>query len=149
MRSHATILTIAAAMALVIAGCQAISLEDLVKVKTPPQVQREVGLPSKLPLSVARGEYETWRAEVQRSDAQWRESIEGGAEFVGLLSGFAMTQLEAYSPLAGPAAAPLLLLGGYFFGNRRIRKEKESSYNAGIRIGKDLLGNGPVAREES
>lgn len=54
-----------------------------------------------------------------------------------------MTALEQYSPLAGPAAAPLLLLGGYFFGNAGKRKQKEKSYNAGIKLGKDLVSTLP------
>lgn len=90
-------------------------------------------------MSQARGEYAAWRSDVQRSDAEWRDSIEGGAEFVGLLEGAGMTALQEFSPLAGPAALPALLLGGYFFGNSNKRKNKEASYNAGLEKGKAIV----------
>ena len=138
MKQHLPVLAIAIAMALLVAAIQGCQLADIIKVKTPVQVQQSDGLPAKLPLSQARGEYQAWRADVKRSDSEWRESLEGGENFVGLLEGVGMTALQEFSPLAGPAALPALLLGGYFFGNSNKRKNKEASYNAGLERGKSL-----------
>jgi hypothetical protein len=138
MKQHLPVLMIAVVVGLVVAGIQGCQLADIIKVKTPVPIQQSDGLPAKLPLSQARGEYLSWRAETQRSDAEWRESIDGGEEFVGLLEGVGMTALQEFSPLAGPAALPALLLGGYFFGNSNKRKNKEASYNAGLEKGKSL-----------
>jgi len=80
---------------------------------------------------------------VQRTDAEWRQSIDGGEEALGLLEGFGMSALQAYSPLAGPLSAPLLLFGGYFFGNGGKRKQEQKSYNAGIKIGRDIVATLP------
>lgn len=140
MKQHLPVTMIAIAMGLGVAAIQGCQLSDLIKVKTPVPVQQSDGLPAKLPLSQARGEYDGWRNEVQRTDAEWRESIEGGAEIVGLLEGFGMTALEQYSPLAGPAALPLTLLGGYFFGNRGKTKGKEASFVKGQKVAAEVLG---------
>lgn len=140
MKTHLPVLVIAAILGLLVAGIQGCQVSDFIKVKTPIPVQQADGLPAKLPLSQARGEYQSWRAEVQRTDAEWRDSIEGGEEFVGLLEGFGMTALAEYSPLAGPLSLPAMLLGGYFFGNRGKTKGKEQSFVKGQQIATELIG---------
>lgn len=69
MKEHAKILLIAAAAALLVAAIQGCNLSDLIQTRTPLAVQKSDGLPAKLPLSTARGEYEAWRSDVQRTDA--------------------------------------------------------------------------------
>jgi hypothetical protein len=72
MKQHLPVLMIALVIGLAVAAIQGCQLADFVKVKTPVPIQQSDGLPAKLPLSQARGEYQAWRADTKRADAEWR-----------------------------------------------------------------------------
>ncbi|MEL6741645.1 MAG: hypothetical protein AAFP26_13390 [Planctomycetota bacterium] len=124
-----------------LAACAGFDLGDVVKVKTPNEIQQTRGLPSTTSLNEAETEYRAWFDDVQRTGAQWKASIDRGGEIRGLLGQLTLTALDdigpslAGVPIAGPALPALTGLAGLFIGAGRLRKEKEASFNKGLEKG--------------
>ena len=112
---------------------------------TDPAVQ-----PASEPLTINQAKREV---QVIRDDTnrwiEWRNAdIAKEESKVAFIEGFASAGGEALlgevGKIAGPFAAPLFLLGGYFIKRKgdstpdQTRQEKEDSYNAGIEFGKSL-----------
>jgi len=122
-------------------ACAGFDLGDVVKVKTPNEIQQTRGLPSTTSLNEAETEYRAWFDDVQRTGAQWKASIDRGGEIRGLLGQLTLTALDdigpslAGVPIAGPALPALTGLAGLFIGAGRLRKEKEASFNKGLEKG--------------
>jgi hypothetical protein len=128
-------------VSLALAACAGFDLGDVVKVKTPNEIQQTRGLPSTTSLNEAETEYRAWFDDVQRTGAQWKAGIERGGEIRGLLGQLTLTALDdvgpalAGVPIAGPALPALTGLAGLFIGAGRLRKEKEASFNKGLEKG--------------
>ena len=124
-----------------LAACAGFDLGDVVKVKTPNEIQQTRGLPSTTSLNEAEMEYRAWFDDVQRTGAQWKASIDRGGEIRGLLGQLTLTALDdigpslAGVPIAGPALPALTGLAGRFIGAGRRRKEKEAAFSKGLEKG--------------
>lgn len=137
-------------ISLALASCAGMNLGDLVRVKTPVEVQQDKGLPGSLSLNESEQQYRAWVDDVRRVGAHWRTSIEGADRVRDLLGQITLRALDdvgpsvAGVPVLGPSLPLLAGLAGLFI--RRpgdadkdtLRKEKEASYNAGIEAGKSL-----------
>ncbi|NJL96162.1 MAG: hypothetical protein HC915_21740, partial [Anaerolineae bacterium] len=55
-----------------LAACAGFDLGDVVKVKTPNEIQQTRGLPSRPRSTRPRTEYRAWFDDVQRTGAQWK-----------------------------------------------------------------------------
>jgi len=123
----------------ILAGCAGFDLGDLVRVKTPHAIQQQTGLPTSVTLNEAETEYQAWYADVQRSGAQWKTNIERGNEVRALLSQISLSALDevgptlAGVPVLGPALPAVTGLLGLFLGAGKLRKEKEASFNEGMK----------------
>lgn len=133
-------------LTLALAACAGLDLGDIVKVKTPNEIQQTRGLPRATTLNEAEAEYQAWFDDVQRTGAQWKASIERGGEIRGLLGQLTLSALDevgptlAGVPIAGPALPALTGLVGLFIGAGRLRKEKEASFNKGLEKGSAIGG---------
>jgi len=133
-------------LALVLASCAGFDLGDIVKVKTPNNIQQTTGLPSTLSLNEAEVEYQNWFNGTQTTGAQWKNSIEKAGELRGLFSQLTLSALDTVGPtvaglpVLGPALPALTGIVGLFLGSGRLRKEKEASFNKGLEKGRDFTG---------
>lgn len=133
-------------LSIVLASCAGLDLGDVVKVRTPNEIQQVRGLPRTTTLNEAEAEYRAWLEDVQRTGAQWRASIERAGEIRGLLGQLTLSALDevgptiAGVPVVGPALPALTGIVGLFIGASRLRKEKEASYNKGLKVGRALNG---------
>lgn len=137
-------------LTLALAACAGLDFGDIVKVKTPNEIQQTRGLPRATTLNEAEAEYQAWFDDVQRTGAQWKASIERGGEIRGLLGQLTLSALDevgptlAGVPVAGPALPALTGLVGLFIGAGRLRKEKEASFNKGLEKGSAIgVATGP------
>ncbi|MFW5679525.1 MAG: hypothetical protein ACOC3D_04620 [Pseudomonadota bacterium] len=135
----------------VIAGCAGLDLGDIVQSRTPPDIQQQTGLPAKLPLNEAQVQYQAWYEDVQRAGTQWKNSIERSAEIRAMLGQLTMQGMEnlgptlAGVPVLGPAVPAATGLLAYILGVSGRGKEKEKSYNAGLKKGQEMSGKPPDA----
>lgn len=133
-------------LALVLASCAGFDLGDIVKVKTPNNIQQTTGLPSTLSLNEAETEYQNWFNQTQTTGAQWKTNIEKAGELRGLFSQLTLSALDTVGPtvaglpVLGPALPALTGIVGLFLGSGRLRKEKEASFNKGLEKGRDFTG---------
>ncbi|MBX3364012.1 MAG: hypothetical protein KF866_04535 [Phycisphaeraceae bacterium] len=133
-------------LTLALAACAGFDLGDVVKVRTPNAIQQTTGLPARVSLNEAEAEYRAWFENVQRTGAQWKASIERAGEIRGLLGQLTLSALDdvgptlAGVPVVGPALPALTGIVGLFIGSGRLRKEKEASFNKGLKEGKTLNG---------
>lgn len=131
-----------------VAGCD---LGDIVRVKTPIAIQQQVGLPAAVSLNEAEAEYRAWIQSAQRTGAQWKTSIERGNEVRGLLGQLTLSVLDSFGPtlagvpVLGPSLPALTGLVGLFLGAARLRREKEASFNKGLRTAGELPPPAPPA----
>lgn len=129
-----------------LAACAGFDLGDIVKVKTPNAIQQTTGLPARTSLNDAEAEYRAWFENTQRVGAQWKASIERGNDVRALLNQLTLAALDevgptlAGVPIVGPALPALTGLVGLFIGAARLRKEKEASFNKGLKEGGVLAG---------
>ena len=123
-------------------ACAGFDLGDLVRVKTPNRVQQSTGLPATTSLNEAEAEYRAWFEETQRVGSQWKSNIERAGEIRGIFSQLTLSAPDqvgptvAGVPMLGPALPAMTGLVGLFLGTGRLRKEKESSFNKGMKEGR-------------
>lgn len=135
-------------VSLVLAACAGFDLGDVVRVNTPNTIQQTTGLPSALSLNEAEVEYQNWFNQVQTTGAQWRTHIERAREIRGLLGQLTLSALDSVGPtlggvpVVGPALPALTGIVGLFIGSARLRKEKEASFNKGLKEGSELRKGG-------
>ena len=127
---------------LTLGACSGFDLGDIVRVKTPNTIQQTKGLPSTVTLNEAEAEYRAWFAETQRTGSQWKSNIERAGEIRGIFSQLTLSTLDqvgptvAGIPMIGPALPAMTGLVGLFLGTGRLRKEKEASFNKGMKEGR-------------
>ena len=135
-------------IALALSACAGFDLGDLVRVKTPSRVQQSTGLAATTTLNEAEAEYRAWFEETQRVGAQWKSNIERAGEIRGIFSQLTLSALDqigptvAGVPVLGPALPAMTGLVGLFLGSGRLRKEKEASFNKGMKEGRLATPNG-------
>ena len=128
---------------LALGACAGFDLGDLVRVRTPNRVQQSTGLAASTTLNEAEVEYRAWFEETQRTGGQWKANIERATEIRGIFSQLTLSALDqvgptvAGIPMLGPALPALTGLVGLFLGTGRLRKEKESSFNKGMKEGRN------------
>ncbi|MCC6910065.1 MAG: hypothetical protein IT430_19190 [Phycisphaerales bacterium] len=146
-RSSVMYVFAAVMLSLVLAACAGFDLGDVVKVRTPNTIQQTTGLASRITLNEAEAEYRAWFENTQRTGSQWKASIERAGEIRGLLSQLTLSALDSVGPtlagvpIVGPALPALTGIVGLFIGSGRLRKEKEASFNKGLKEGKTLGGD--------
>ena len=147
-RHHAYIFSLLM-ISLGLAACAGFDLGDIIRVRTPTSIQQTTGLPARVSLNEAEVEYRAWFENAQRVGAQWKASIERAGEIRGLLNQLTLSALDQVGPalggipVLGPALPALTGLAGLFIGTARLRREKEASFNKGLREGNTLSnGNG-------
>lgn len=146
-RSSVMYVFAAVMLSLVLAACAGFDLGDVVKVKTPNTIQQTTGLASRVSLNEAEAEYRAWFENTQRTGSQWKASIERAGEIRGLLGQLTLSALDSVGPtlagvpVVGPALPALTGIVGLFIGSGRLRKEKEASFNKGLKEGKILGGD--------
>jgi len=125
-----------------LSACAGFDLGDIVRVKTPNRVQQSTGLAATTTLNEAEAEYRAWFEETQRTGSQWKSNIERAGEIRGIFSQLTLSALDqlgptvAGIPMLGPALPAMTGLVGLFLGTGRLRKEKESSFNKGMKEGR-------------
>lgn len=136
------VLLLVSGMMAAVSGCD---VGDLVSVKTPPKIQQTTGLPSKLTLNESQLEYQDWFQSVQSQGAQWKNSIEKGNEVKNVINQLTMDALDTIGPSIGgiPMLGPAIPLVAGLVGltlrrpgdvsKDALRKEKEDSFNAGLK----------------
>lgn len=130
-----------------VSGC---NLGDIIRTKTPVSIQKSERLPESLTLNESQLERDRYIDDVQRNIAAWNENIEKGLTLQSLIGDIALTELNSERlallglPMGGPAALLLSFGIGTFLKRpgdksaKEVASEKESSYNAGLKKGKDL-----------
>jgi len=124
-------------------GCQ---VGDLVQANVPQSVRKVVPSEPRVSYNDAKIVYADWRASVERTAEQFQTELDRKAELVSLLSSItndAMTSgipvLESL-PGGGLLATGLVGLGAWFLKSpgttKMVSKEKESSFNRGLREGR-------------
>ncbi len=130
---------------LTLGACSGFDLGDIVRVKTPNTIQQTKGLPSTVTLNEAEAEYRAWFEETQRVGSQWKSNIERAGEIRGIFSQLTLSTLDqvgptvAGVPMLSPALPAMTGLVGLFLGTGRLRKEKEASFNKGMKEGRVAL----------
>lgn len=143
---HTFTIAVLVFLSLALAACAGFDLGDLVHVKTPNAIKQTTGLPGSLSLNEAESEYQGWFEEVQRAGSQWKENIERAGEIRGLLGQLTLSALDSVGPtlggvpVVGPALPALTGIAGLFIGSGRLRREKEASFNKGLKEGRTLAG---------
>jgi len=122
-----------------VSGCQ---VDDFVKVDVPNGIVEATASEPTIPLAKADATLEDWKAYVERNTRQFADEIDRGAETAAVIRSITETGISvidgASSTLPGGAivSTGLALLGGLFLKRpgeeKRIRTEKENSYNAGL-----------------
>ena len=139
----------AAALALmistVISGC---GVDDWIKVDVPLGVQQATDTEPAIPFSQSDATYEEWIAWVERNDNRFKDAIGESAKTVGVIKSLTDTGLtmlgDATATVPGGAfiSTGLALVGGLLLKrpgeNKKVQKEKEASYRAGIEEGEKL-----------
>ena len=144
---HITYIFCLVMITLALAACAGFDLGDIVKVRTPHAIQQTTGLAARTTLNEAEAEYRAWFENTQRTGAQWKANIERANEVRALLSQVTLSALDevgptlAGVPVVGPALPALTGLVGLFIGAARLRKEKEASFNKGLKEGRDLVNS--------
>jgi len=142
-------------LSLSLASCAGLQVGDLVKSRIPHEIQKTTGLPSETSLNESISEYQAWYDDVQRSGAEWRANIERSDEIRSLLNQLTMSAINemgpsiAGVPILGPALPMLTGLVGMFLGQGRLRREKEASFNKGLRTGPQVETTPQVETDET
>ena len=136
-------ITVSMVVALVLAsGC---SLSDLVQVRVPQGVQQSLATTSQITLTEAGYTWNQWVQFVEHNSQQFQDSIDRSNFIWGMLSSAVNVGAEsAQGPLAALPGGTFLLSGltlvtGLFLNKpgaaKATAKEKEKSFNAGIKVG--------------
>ena len=141
---------------LTLAACAGLDFGDVVKVDTPRSLVDRDDLPARLSVNAAEVEYERWLQTVQIDAKQWAAEIEKGGESAAMLASITMSGIDVLGPAAagvpyvGALLPALTGLAGVAVGKRRVRKEKEASYRAGLEELAKLAGvsNGEAKETE-
>jgi hypothetical protein len=126
-------------------GC---SLADVVKTDVPIGIQRSIGSESKVSLREASYTWDEWINHVEVNSEQFADNIDRSSQVFGLLSAFTNTGVDSLDGIIGqtPLGATLIAMlagaAGLFTKtpgtDKKISKEKEDSYNAGLFKGKQI-----------
>ena len=123
-------------------GC---SLGDMVKVNVPPGIQRSLAAPSQVSLNDSEYTWNQWVEFVEGNTTRFQDSIDR-SNFVwsSLASAVNLGAESAQGPLSALPGGTFLLTGlsltaGLFLNKpgtaNKIAKEKEKSFNAGMKAG--------------
>lgn len=129
------------AVVLVLAACAGFDFGNFVKVPTPAGIAQDEGLPRRMGVKEANLQYQLWYEKVKAEGEQWKADIETGDQVAGMLSQLAMQGLNQLGPalggipVAGPTLVGLLGVGAFALGRMPLRKEKEASFNSGLKKG--------------
>lgn len=138
-----TVGLVVAALALcgALAACAGFNLGDLIKVKTPADIQKTEGTPATLTLNEAETEYKLWVEKTKAVGVEWKGRISSANEVRSMLGQLTMTGLDSVGPtlggipVLGPVLPALTAAAGLFVGRSGLRKEKEASFNKGHETG--------------
>lgn len=139
-----------------ISGC---SLGDVVKSQIPNAARGYLPGES-VPVSPSHNEstqmYETFRANVDVIDKQWRDSLERSGEVIGAITAFgntALTQLGgspiAMTPIGGLAIGGLGFLWGLFIRKPGTTQAIDAAYDEGHADGSQAVAKGVLAATDA
>ena len=133
------------AVSLGVSGCQ---LDQLIQVDVPKDVQQATSSDEQVPLADSELLWNEWASYVETNTEALRLRIGNASSQYSTVSSLTSMGLEsagtAASTLPGGAfiVAGLTGLGGLFLKrpgtDKMIQKEKESSFNKGFKVGKDV-----------
>lgn len=146
-RTATIVLALVASLAVAsLGGCD---FGDLIRVKTPRNIQATETLPPTLTLNEAREEYENWVNATRNDSMRWRTSIERGDEISDLFAQIVLQGLNdvgpelAGVPVLGPALPLLTGIAGAFFvrrpGDKKAKDadtEKDAAWDEAFAAGK-------------
>ena len=124
-----------------LASCAGLQIGDMIKTRIPHEIQKTTGLPSEISLNESISEYQAWHDDVQRSGAEWRANIDHSDEIRALINQLTLSAINEVGPaiggipVLGPALPMVTGLLGLFLGQGRLRREKEASFNKGLKTG--------------
>jgi len=136
---------------LVLAGCvsggctstaKAFSLEGLVKVDTPYDIQVAEGLPATLPLPKARQARDRYQRTAQENIITWNTNIDGGESTFEFFRGLTLGIGESLAASAGGGTSLLAVAALGYFTRRKlapttpeqVAQEKIDSHNHGYNL---------------
>lgn len=131
-------------------ACSGNRATDFIQYRNPPQVQQALGVPAKQTLTQAPMTIEQWELYVEQGTRELFANVEQADALFDFLRGLVTGGIEQLEdeismafPLGGTIVAGLGVLGGLFLKRpgeeKRVRKEKEDSFNAGQRKARDLV----------
>jgi len=113
---------------------------DLVKVDTPPAAVDQ-GIPARLSVNKSIAEFNAYFAHQSALAESWGQRIEAGQAKVQWVEGLAGAVINpetftalGFNPVSGVGFGAIYLFG-LLTGSRKLREQKEDSYNAGIDVG--------------
>ena len=136
---------------LTLSSCAGNKITDFVSYQNPPGVQKAVGVPPKQTLTEASFTVAEWELFVTQNTNALMENVERAEEFASFFTGLLTGGLDIIlsdpaigaSPWGGLAVAFLGGVTGLFFKRpgeeKRVRAEKEASFNAGQKKAKELV----------
>ena len=123
-------------------GC---SLGDIIQVKVPTGIQQSLAAPSQVPLNESSYTWDSWVQFVEHNSQQLQDNIDRSNFVWGMLSSAVNVGAEsAQGPLAALPGGTFMLSGltlltGLFLNKpgaaKATAKEKEKSFNAGLKAG--------------
>lgn len=136
-KTGVSILGVVLAGFIVMAGMNGCQLTDLVSVKVPRAVQNATNSPPKITLTEAPEVMQAYIREGER----FKENIAQGYKWLGFLASLSNTGIEMGKSMIPGGAIGLSLLtlaGGIFIKGPGTAKEKNDSYNKGLKEGERI-----------
>jgi hypothetical protein len=150
------VLALAIGALLTVSACSGNTVEDFVKYKNPPGVQEAVKVPETQTLRMAEYTVAEWELYVTQNTKALMENVGRAEEIAGLVSGILTGGIDlileneaiSNSMYGGLITLALGTFGGLFLPRpsegKKIRTEKEASFNAGQKKAQALLDAGKV-----
>ena len=134
-----------------VAACAAFDSGDIVRSKTPVEVQESKDLPPRMSHNDSMSAYLRWQRDQLAIDEAWGNELEKSGKWVAFIDGFTYEAWQQFSPFlasAGPIGTIGAFLGGWLFVRRpsdatakQLSAEKQASFNEADKRGRELAAD--------